>query len=100
MRSSNRMISNEDILHKTTYVWKEEKECAIIIKNDGNKIILNPKATKVWKGINDEDSVEELVDMIQIDGELTKEEIIQALESFINVDIITNQDFFWGNDLL
>lgn len=37
------MIKREDILHKTTYVWKENEKYTSIIKNDGSRVILNKK---------------------------------------------------------
>ena len=67
------MIKREDILHKTTYVWKENEKYTSIIKNDGSRVILN---------------------------KMSANQVEDRLEEFIKIGIITNEDMFWGDDLL
>lgn len=55
------MIKREDILHKTTYVWKENEKYTSIIKNDGSRVILNKKDSDIWKIINDDDTVDDII---------------------------------------
>lgn len=87
------MVNETDILHKTTYVWKEKDGFATVIKNDGGKIILNKQDTIIWKNINDDDSVKEIYNK-NIDN-ITIEILCLRLEEFIKIGIVSNEDMFW-----
>lgn len=86
-----------EVLHKTTYVWKEEKDFTIVIKSDGEKVILNKTDTIIWKNINDDDSVQEI--FIKLSDVFTYEKLCNRLNEFVKIGIITNKDMFWGDDL-
>lgn len=93
-------MKTEDILHKTTYVWKDEEGFAIIIKNNGSKVILNMTDSCVWKCINDEDTVEDIIAACQKIYALDKKTVINTLERMVEAGLITNEDLFWGDDIL
>lgn len=94
------MINKEDILHRTTYVWKDNDGYAIIIKNDGNKVILNKDMTIIWKIINDEDSIENICNVIKENFKISEERIISIIKLMIDSEIVTNMDMFWGDEIL
>lgn len=94
------MVKNNDVLHKVTYVWKEEEKCAIVIKNNGEKIILDPLATDIWKRVNDEKTVEEIINESILETAISKERGTFIISGLIDIDILTNEDLFWGDDLL
>lgn len=94
------MINRKDILHRTTYVWKENDGYAIIIKNDGNKVILNKDSSKLWKAINDEDSVETICSILHKKYDMSEEKIILAIKAMIDAEIVSNMDMFWGDEIL
>ncbi|WP_171003541.1 PqqD family peptide modification chaperone [Ruminiclostridium herbifermentans] len=84
-------------MHRTTYVWKEDEGYAIIIKNDGNKVILNQDATKLWKIINDEDSVEIICDLIKEKYNISEDKTLIAIKALIEAGVVSNLDMFWGD---
>ena len=92
------MIKREDILHKTTYVWKENEKYTSIIKNDGSRVILNKKDSDIWKIINDDDTVDDIIRHMK--DTMSANQVEDRLEEFIKIGIITNEDMFWGDDLL
>ena len=92
------MIKREDILHKTTYVWKENEKYTSIIKNDGSRVILNKKDSDIWKIINDDDTVDDIISHMK--DTMSANQVEDRLEEFIKIGIITNEDMFWGDDLL
>lgn len=92
-----RTIGLTDVLHKTTYIWKEDSGCIVIINTEGNKVIINAKAATLWKEINDESSVSEI---LEVCNELNEEEGLVILEHLKEAGLITNEDLIWGNDLL
>lgn len=92
------MIRETDVLHKTTYVWKEEVDFTVIIKNDGEKVILNSADSLIWKNINDDDTVEEICR--KLEDNFTQDKLCDRLEEFVKIGIVTNEDMFWGDDLL
>lgn len=92
------MVKREDVLHKTTYVWKENEKYTSIIKNDGGRVILNKKDSDIWKRINDDDTVEDIIHYMK--DTMSADQVEKRLEEFIKIGIITNEDMFWGDDLL
>lgn len=88
------MIKGTDILHKTTYIWKEEVDFTVIIKSNGEKVILNSIDSLIWKNINDDDTVEEIGR--KLSASLTQDELCRRLDEFIKIGIVTNEDMFWG----
>lgn len=92
------MVNREDILHKTTYVWKENEKYTSIIKNDGSRVILNKKDSDIWKKINDDDTVDNIIQYMK--DTMSADQVEERLEEFIKIGIITNEDMFWGDDLL
>ena len=87
------MIKREDILHKTTYVWKEMKIYQYH-KNDGSRVILNKKDSDIWKIINDDDTVDDIIRHMK--DTMSANQVEDRLEEFIKIGIITNEDMFWG----
>ena len=85
------MIKREDILHKTTYVWKENEKY-------GSRVILNKKDSDIWKIINDDDTVDDIIRHMK--DTMSANQVEDRLEEFIKIGIITNEDMFWGDDLL
>lgn len=94
------MIDRKDILHRTTYVWKEDGGYAIIIKNDGNKVILNKDMTRLWKLINDEDTIDTICNILKEQYDMSEENVFLAIQAMIDADIVSNQDMFWGDEIL
>lgn len=90
------MIEKSDILHKTTYVWKEEHGYVTVIKNDGGKVILNEENALVWKYINDDDDIESICNKILSVSEISVERLQAIIENFIKIGIVSNEDLFWG----
>ena len=88
------MVKREDVLHKTTYVWKENEKYTSIIKNDGGRVILNKKDSDIWKRINDDDTVEDIIHYMK--DTMSADQVEKRLEEFIKIGIITNEDMFWG----
>jgi len=84
------MIKREDILHKTTYVWKENEKYTSIIKNDGSRVILNKKDSDIWKIINDDDTVDDIIRHMK--DTMSANQVEDRLEEFIKIGIITNED--------
>ena len=84
--------------HKTTYVWKENEKYTSIIKNDGSRVILNKKDSDIWKIINDDDTVDDIIRHMK--DTMSANQVEDRLEEFIKIGIITNEDMFWGDDLL
>lgn len=93
------MINKDDILHRTTYVWKDDSGYAIIIKNDGNKIILNQETTELWKLINDEDSVENICIAMKERYGISEEKTVTDVKALIEAGIVSNLDMFWGDEI-
>lgn len=93
------MINKSDILHKTTYVWKEENGYVTVIKNDGGKVILNEENAIIWKYINDDDDVENIYSKVLAVSNISMERLQEIIENFIKIGIVSNEDLFWGNDL-
>jgi hypothetical protein len=93
------MINKDDILHRTTYVWKDDSGYAIIIKNDGNKVILNQETTVLWKLINDEDSVENICCAMKERYDISEEKTVTDIKALIEAEIVSNLDMFWGDEI-
>ena len=93
-------MDKKDVLHKTTYIWKEDEGYAIIIKNDGMKAILNQIDTIVWKTINDEDTVELIVANISSKYNLDEQTVENSIQRLIGAGLVTCEDLFWGDDIL
>ena len=92
------MIKREDILHKIIFVLKENEKYTIIIKNDGIRVILNKKDSDIWNIINDDDTVDDIIRHMK--DTMSANQVEDRLEEFIKIGIITNEDMFWGDDLL
>ena len=88
------MIKREDILHKTTYVWKENEKYTSIIKNDGSRVILNKKDSDIWKIINDDDTVDDIIRHMK--DTMSANQVEDRLEEFIKIGIITTKICFGG----
>lgn len=91
-------ISLTDILHRTTYIWKEDLGCSIIINTEGNKVILNQKSSQIWKEINDESSVSQILSSC---NELSQNEGLSIIEDLLDSGLVTNEELFFlgGCDL-
>ncbi|MBM7615503.1 PqqD family protein [Alkaliphilus hydrothermalis] len=94
------MVSENQILHKTTYIWKEEEACAVIITNEGKKIILNPSSTMIWKLIDDDSTVDMIINTSVKENGLKEDQCMDIIKDLINVGIVTNEDYIWGDSLL
>lgn len=94
------LMNQDNILHKTTYIWKEDEGYAIIIKNNGAKAILNKFDTMIWKVINDEDSVREVKKNCKDRFNLDEGQVEKSIEKLMDSELITCEDMFWGDDLL
>lgn len=94
------MMNRNDILHKTTYVWKEDNGYAIIIKNDGGKAILNKLDSLIWKSINDEDTISDIIKINVEKYNLEEASVEQSIQRLLDADLITSEDLFWGDDIL
>ena len=87
-----------DVYIVTAYVWKENEKYTSIIKNDGSRVILNKKDSDIWKIINDDDTVDDIIRHMK--DTMSANQVEDRLEEFIKIGIITNEDMFWGDDLL
>lgn len=93
-------METNDVLHKTTYIWKEEDGYAVIIKNDGGKAILNKADTMVWNHINDEDSIDHIADICHEKYGLNQAAVFASVDRMMEAGLVTKEDMFWGDDLL
>lgn len=61
-------------------------------------VILNKKDSDIWKIINDDDTVDDIIRHMK--DTMSANQVEDRLEEFIKIGIITNEDMFWGDDLL
>lgn len=61
-------------------------------------MILNKKDSDIWKIINDDDTVDDIIRHMK--DTMSANQVEDRLEEFIKIGIITNEDMFWGDDLL
>ena len=57
-------------------------------------MILNKKDSDIWKIINDDDTVDDIIRHMK--DTMSANQVEDRLEEFIKIGIITNEDMFWG----
>ena len=63
-----------------------------------NLLIYSKKDSDIWKIINDDDTVDDIIRHMK--DTMSANQVEDRLEEFIKIGIITNEDMFWGDDLL
>mgnify|MGYP006907768967 FL=1 len=61
-------------------------------------LIYSKKDSDIWKIINDDDTVDDIIRHMK--DTMSANQVEDRLEEFIKIGIITNEDMFWGDDLL
>lgn len=59
---------------------------------------MSKKDSDIWKIINDDDTVDDIIRHMK--DTMSANQVEDRLEEFIKIGIITNEDMFWGDDLL
>lgn len=97
LQSAQLLMDWNQTFHKTTFVWKQEDTCAIVINTLGNKVYLNPKTTSVWKWIEDDLDAESIFNNINTKEHMTQEQFWKSIHDLENHGLIHSEDLFWGD---
>jgi hypothetical protein len=82
---------------RLTLVWKRCDDCALVVTPSGERVLLNPLASRVWELIDDQRTEAEIKSLLA-SGDGSGANVEAVLESMVKARVLTYESFLWAEE--
>ncbi len=92
--------SDSRIPRRLTFIWKRcGNNCILVVTPGGERVLLDPAASKVWELIDDRRSVSSIKGLLeQGNGGPPGIDVEAVLNSMLDARVLTYESFLWAQE--